>query len=446
MHFREGVRNAVARRSIGQGIYQDAHGITVIARVGYKENLQSSPPVRFPLVDADGIPYSRRHNRELVECYLRLRAALLDARRVSGGTGSIGVAIDRFLEDHPVVKHDPSPRNRDYKYLLAHWRTSAIAALQVTAPVPTVRAAIAKELETWTRAGAAPTTVNRRKQALADVFRPLIPADADGVQILPTDHIPDVPPRRYAPRGIDLAIIARILSALPDRGQGIKGQTRSTVSATKIRLRVMAWTGLALASLIRLKRNQVDIAGARMYFPPRKKAKGSAGVWVDLLPPALEALRDFDAAGLWNRPCSKSSMYKSWRRAVENTRAALVAAAELEASETPGVTTARAMLEQFDIAVRVTVAPDGTVHADCKPYDLRHSFGTDVYHKTGDIYATKAIMQHADIKTTERYIEAAVPARVATAIDKMRAAWFPEAPKPGATVRDFRVVAKKSGD
>jgi integrase len=161
-----------------------------------------------------------------------------------------------------------------------------------------------------------------------------------------------------------------------------------------------------------------------MWMPARNKGKGAEGAWVDLLPPALDALRQYDQAALWGRSWSRSSMHGSWRRAVANTRKALQAEAERTGDRT--------MLEQFV----TSVAPN------CYPYDTRHSFLSDVYRQYGDPYVVAAIGQHADLKTTERYTKAAVPEKVAKAIDAMRARWFPEAPKPGATVRDFHVVNK----
>jgi integrase len=419
----------VSRRSIGQGIYQDAHGISVVARIGSGAQLKTSPPVRFPLVDGDGVPYSRRNNRELVACYLRLRAALEDERRSAGGAGSIGVAIETFLADHPIVRgaRDAS-RCRDLKSLLAPWRTSAIAPLAVTTPVPTLRPAIAAVLEAWRKTRAA-STVRKRKEALADVLRPLIRADADGVQNLPTDHIKSGKDTRRAPRGVDLAIVARILAAIPDVGRAKPGEKRPRYSENKIRLRVMAWTGLTRIALVRLTRERVDFANGKIYYPPREKGAGAPGLWVTLLPPALEALRDYDAARLWQTDPARSSQHSAWRRAVATTRAELVAAA---ANEDDPAGVAHRMLEQFTVAVP----------ANCHPYDLRHSFATDTVLRSGDVYAAKEILQHADIKTTEHYIGAAVSPRVAAAIEKMRAFWFPESPKPGAVVRDFHVVSK----
>ena len=50
------------------------------------------------------------------------------------------------------------------------------------------------------------------------------------------------------------------------------------------------------------------------------------------------------------------------------------------------------------------------------PYDLRHSFGTEVYRVSGDIRATQVLMGHSSPTLTHRYTLGAVDVRVAKAI------------------------------
>lgn len=412
------------RTTIVQGIYQDAHGITVLARIGSAPNLLEKK-ARFPLVDHDGIPYSKRNCDELIKCRLQLLEDLRRQRATNGGeAGSLGAAIDDWKRDHPLTpradgKTVIDDKRADEYRLLAHWRTSTLA----NEPVGAIkRSQVRAQLKAWTEAGRAPTTVNHRMRALAMVLRWQLGADDDEDLVLPTDGIEYLPPPKGEPRGILMPILARILATMPDRGRAAKGEDRPDHSETKIRLRVMSWTGLAHKSLQRLDRKRVNFREGKLFLPARKKGKGAEGAWVDLLPPAIDALRDYDRAGLWGKTFSRASMRKSWRRAVANTRKALAAAAETSGDRT--------LLEQFD----------ATVPPNCNPYDTRHSFLSDAYRQSGDIHAVKHLAQHADIKTTERYTKAAVPERVASAIEKMRARWFPEAPKPGATVRDFHVV------
>jgi integrase len=412
------------RITLAEGIYQDAHGISVIARLGSGTNLISAPPVRFPLVDGDGVPYSKQNNVELVMCRLQMLEDLRRKRARSGGeAGSLGAAIDAWKTAFPLTPDRDGTKVEDKRAddhrLLAHWRSAALAADPVT---EIKRSQIRAQLTAWTDAGRAPTTVNHRMRALTMVLRWALEADDDEDITIPTEGIQYLAPREPEARGILMPVLVRILATMSDRGRAGKGESRPDYSENKIRMRVMSWTGLARMSLIRLERRQVNFREGKLFLPLRKKGKGAAGVWVDLLPPGLDALRDFDRARLWGRPFSRSSMRKGWKRAVVNTQKAL----EAEAAESGD----RTMLEQFLI----------TVPANSRPYDTRHSFLSDVYRQTGDIRAVQELGQHKSLKTTDRYTKAAVPERVALAIEKMRARWFPETPKPGATVRDFHVI------
>lgn len=421
------------RTTLAEGIYQDAHGITVLARLGSKPNILEAK-ARFPLVDNDGIPYSRRNNVELVKCRFQLLEDLrLQRARAGGEAGSLGAAIDAWKIEFPLnIRADGTPEINDKRgndhYLIAHWRTSPLAA----APVDAIkRSQIRKQLNAWTEGGSAPTTVAHRKRILTDLLRWSLEVDDDDDITLPTEGIENPPPRKPKARGIPMPILSRILATMPDRGRptGQGKGTRPTVSETKIRCGVMGWTGLSHMSLQRLERRLVNFRDGKMFYPDRHKGAGADGVWVALLPPALEFLRAFDRAGLWGKSWSRSSMHGTWRRAVKNTRKALAAAAA-QTDDLERAADAKIMLEQFD----ESVAPN------CYPYDTRHSFLSDVYRQYGDPYALKAIGQHADLKMGERYTKAVVPEKVASAIDAMRAKWFPEAPKPAATVREFRVV------
>lgn len=417
-------RSKRTRITLVEGIYQDAHGISVIARIGSKPNLFEAK-ARFPLVDDDGIPYSKKNCAELIKCRLQLLGDLRDKRAAAGGeAGTIGNAIDRWMIEFPIIENSASRKREDDHDLLAHWRASSIATVRVE---DLKRSQVRAQLTIWIDEGRAPSTVNHRKRALGDLLRWTLGADDDNDVTIVTDGIAHFADRPAQARGVPMPILARILATMPDRGRptGQGKGTRPDYSETKIRLRVMQWVGLAHKSLERLERRQVNFRDGKLWLPARKKGKGAEGKWVDLLPAAIDALRDYDRAGLWGKSFSRSSMHKSYNRAVVNTRKALVA----EADETGD----RTMLEQFLAAV-----PENPY-----PYDARHSFLTDVVQSSdGDLLAAKELGQHASLATTERYTKSAVPARIASAIDKMRARWFPETPKPGATVRDFHVVPK----
>ncbi len=417
------------RITLAEGIYQDAHGITILARIGSKPNLLQAT-ARFPLVDDDGIPYSKRNNSQLIACRLQLLADLRAQRAAAGGeTGTLGAAIDEWTRAFPLLTPHRLHRKRQNDHInLGHWRRAPIAGELVTA---LKRSAIRAQLKAWRDAPLAASTVNHRKQALSDLLKWKLGVDDDADIVVPTEGIAQVRDAEPEPRGIPMPILARIVATMPDRGRAAKGETRPDYSETKIRLGVMAWTGLAHMSLERLERTRINFRAGTIFYPARKKGGGAAGVWVDLLPPAIDWLRAYDRANLWGKTFSRSSMHGSWRTAVTNTRKALAADAE-QTDDAARARDAKAMLEQFD----ATVAPN------CYPYDTRHSFATDAYEQSGDLKAVKELLQHASLKTTERYTKGAVPKRVAAAIDKMRARWFPDVAKPGATVRDFHVVEK----
>jgi integrase len=416
------------RFTLAEGIYQDAHGITVLARIGSKPNLLEAK-TRYPLVDNDGIPYSKKNCGELIKCRLQLLEDLRQQRRKAGGeAGTIGAAIDKWKREHPLPERAATNRKlqNDHGYL-AHWRTSPLASEVVE---DLKRSQVRAQLTTWFEAGASASSVNHRKCALGDLLRWALGADDDSEIRIATDGIENWKLPKIKARGLPMPILTRILANLPDRGRPVKGQKRPMISDTKIRLRVMAWTGLSHISLERLDRTRVNFRDHKIFYPDREKGEGAEGVWADLLPPAYEALRDYDRAGLWGREFSRSSMHGSYRRAVKNTRKQLVKA--IDTADEAAREDAKAMLEQFDLVVP----------ANPYPYDTRHSFASDVYIQTGDLKAVKELLQHASLTTTERYTKGAVPARIAQAIDKVRAKWFPDAPKPGATVRDFHVVTK----
>lgn len=61
-----------------------------------------------------------------------------------------------------------------------------------------------------------------------------------------------------------------------------------------------------------------------------------------------------------------------------------------------------------------------------RPYDLRHSFGTEAYRLTGDLKATAEALGQKTLKMAERYVEAAVSSAVGNLFGKVTA----RMPKP----------------
>ena len=124
---------------------------------------------------------------------------------------------------------------------------------------------------------------------------------------------------------------------MPERGQAIRGKARDTASKTKARLALMAYTGFAPATIMRLRPQDVRWDAGAVFVPGRRKGKGTKGQTIPLASAGLAALRRFDQLDCWG-PFSTSSAWRSFQRACAKL----------------GL-------------------------AGLRPYDLRHSFGTAVY-------------------------------------------------------------------
>ena len=141
------------------------------------------------------------------------------------------------------------------------------------------------------------------------------------------------------------------------------------------------------------------------------------------MPEAVEAIQAFMAAGLVGKSWSRSSMRKTWHVGI--ARAKKVAA--LYATQTG---------DQTWVTDLANLPPR------CKPYDLRHSFASEMYRLTGDIRAVAELLQHADMETTKRYTKGAVSERVTAAIAKAASTFAatPTIPAPAVKRAALRLI------
>lgn len=367
------------RPRLATGIYQDQYGISAIVTVG-----ELRDEGRFPL--GTGL--------DKIEAWrLKRRGELILQRGTVGKRGTLAGDIRAYL---PTL---PPAAQKDYTILLNHWRDSPLGGKRradITEPD------IRQQLKAWTVQGAAASTRKHRLRVLRVLYRDLDGASAPN----PTAGITVPQNRNPPPREIPVALVELLLANLPDCGRPVKGEKRSTVSETKIRLRVMAWTGLPQMQLERLRAQDVNFTAGKMRFHKRIKGLGMpGGNWVTLMPPAIDALRDYAAAKLWGQSFSRDSMGATWQRTIKRTRGELEACARETGDTAP--------LEEFDRAI-----PDG-----CRPYDLRHSFLSEAYRHSGDLGAVAELGQHSDLRTTRRYIGGAVSERAEAAIAAMSARW-----------------------
>jgi integrase len=230
-----------------------------------------------------------------------------------------------------------------------------------------IRAALAR----WEVAGWSKGSSNRARTALMDFYNVL--GGKSG-----SNPVRDVKRhrefRKPAP-AIDYATFHRILALMPDRGQGIKGETRREVSQTKARLMVIAYTGLPHAQIARLEPEHIDWAARLVYVPGRRKGGGQEDRRVPVSLAGLLTLIDFADADAWGS-FSRQSMLTSFRRAA-------------------------AKLGRDDLT----------------PYDLRHLYGTTMLNVTGNRAAVSLLMLHSSEDMTKRYTRGAELGLMRSALD-----------------------------
>ena len=379
---------------LGPGIVRDGDALVARVRIGNsRDGTQTLRRERFPL----GTDLAKIRAWQLGAKY-----ELATAAPSAPGRGSLAADIREFIAALPEGRY-----RIDTEDLLTHWTKSPLGDRDRRT---ITRLEIIQVISGWTTAGVAESTCNQRLSRLRKFFQAL-----EGDEN-PTTGIARLAPPKAEPRDIPARIVHAILEALPDRGRAGRGEERPTISESKIRLRVMAWTGIAPATLRRVRPRDLDLAHARVYLRPRRKGKGTHGAWVTLLPRAVEAFRDFAAASLFGRTWSASSLGKTWRVGIARATAAAARVAAEDGGD-------RTWTEEI-----------AKLPPNCHPYDLRHAFASEIYRETGDIGAVSELLQHASFETTKRYTRGAVSARVAAAIAKAGAAQatMPTIPPPVA--------------
>lgn len=213
-----------------------------------------------------------------------------------------------------------------------------------------------------------PSTVNKRLRALSNLYAVL-----DGDAPNPVRSVPEAVEPAPKARSMSYDVIAAILAQLPDEGRGEKGKKRPLFSATKVRIRCLAYSQITLKQLSQLTPADLDLDNARLQLPSRAKGKGAASIWTPLLPDAVSAFRDFAAHGLFGK-FSGSSLRKSFKTAARNAG----------------------------------------VLRHVRPHDLRHSYGTMAYRATKSLEAVAQLMQHVSPSTTRQYAQEAEADVIAT--------------------------------
>lgn len=219
------------------------------------------------------------------------------------------------------------------------------------------------------------STVNKRLRALENLWTVLDGRHAPN----PVREVPEPQEPDSAPRALSYAVVERILGQLQP-------------SQTRARLKVMAYTGLSQVEISGLGPSDLDLARGSVVV--RRRRKGRHG---KMAPPALHpltrdgvaAFREFVKFGCWGA-FSVSSMWKRFQAAARRAG-----------------------------------------YAGLRPYDLRHSYATAVFHATGDLAATQGMLRHRSAVTTLRYAAAAVAPRARLAADAFQRQVTADRAKPG---------------
>ncbi len=177
----------------------------------------------------------------------------------------------------------------------------------------------------------------------------------------PAREVPKFPEPAPLPLAVTYDVIAKLFEAMP-------------ASKAKARLKVLAYTGIPHAEIMRIQPGDVNLETRLVAVHGRRKGAGTAARIVPLSDEGVQAFDAMATEGAWGA-FSQSALRRVLLRACQ----------------------------------RVGVPP-------VTPYALRHSFGTEIYLRSGDIRATQVLMGHSTPQLTHRYTLGAVDPRVLTAI------------------------------
>lgn len=356
------------RVRIATNIYDD--GKRFIATAGVGKHRQAK---RFPRTTA-----LRTINAWLEDTRRELRRRRAIVRRARGTLlGDVLVHVERL----PIGRSRANTR----AYLMA-WVLALGEVRRHTLTVERLQAVVTD----WINVGVAANTIKHRRRALAQLYEALDGPEAPNpARQLKTPREPEA-----EPRAADMAVLSAILAGMdatrtvrnhPGRGgRGFRNKAQA-------RLLMMLWTGITPASLRRLKPQAIDLERRTLTLPPRRKGEGASAVTLPLFPEGVEACRAWLRAFAWGS-FDQRALGKSFHAAV------------------------RAYVRAEEAAGRTVDLP-----ADLHPYDLRHSFLSWLWRETEDPLLVQHFAQHADLKTTARYMRGAVDPRVRTIVERVTA-------------------------
>lgn len=286
--------------------------------------------------------------------------------------GTLAGDVARYLV---IVQAMPGLDQRAFE--LARW-VDAFGTDRVRKAI--TAAEILAVMHQWRIDGLAGSTCNRRRTALLHLWNRLDGKSAKN----PVRDVSEFPEGKPEPRGRVYPLLARIFAAMDP-------------TKTRARLKLIAYVGLRHGEIKKLTSEDWRRADGTLLVHGIHKGRGTPVRLLKLTAKGELALKEFARLETWGW-FSNSSLHARWTAAIArvNIRAATLA------------------------KKRGRPAPDPISHI--RPYDLRHSLGTEIYRLTKDLKAVKEYLGHTSLKTTERYMAGAVSdgiAHAAAAFDQV---------------------------
>lgn len=269
-------------------------------------------------------------------------------------SGSFAADIDTYLQRVAAMP--------TYKQRAAHLELWAEALGSARARRTITPTEIDQVLQEWLLT-AAPATVRKRRTALQSLFVTL-----DGkLAKNPVKATANPKPPKPEARGLDYLSIERIVAAMPTH-QSTRPGARPQLALATVRVAVLAYTGLPPGRLQTVTETDLQLTAKTVRLHARRKGKGTAPQTLPLTDEGLAAFKAFHAANAYGR-FAIESVNRSFKRA----------------------------------AKRIGIDPR-TVHL----YDLRHSFGMEMYRVTRDLATVARFLGHAPGSViTARYAQGA---------------------------------------
>lgn len=267
---------------------------------------------------------------------------------------------------------------------------------------------IDEQLQHWIDGGYAASTVNNRRTALMAMFTRLDGrAAANPVREARVFEEPEL-----APRGIPIRYVQYILEAIPDAiSFSHLRPTKEKPLVSKPRILIEALTGMRPSQVGQLRAGAHYSIDERWYVIPRSQ-KGQS------------------RRGRSPRPMTRKHMTEQQAQAFMRFR-------DLKCEGSYSPSSRRRLFNQAVKAAQQRLETEGSTYRypkDLVPYDLRHSFATEMLRQTKNLETVAELIDHSTTRMTKRYALAAVPdvLKDAAAAFESASPWTPDA-TPRAT-------------